>query len=188
VLAKALLSAGRYTEAEPALRRVIADAVAAEDYRTASLASIQLLNLLRDTGRLQEAPQTAQDLADYSRQARMGPWTRLSHEGQRLQVLNAMGRYQEVLDRVEALRPEMAALPEPEESDASINPWNVQEGLLNTGHTAALGLERWKQALALNAERLEVKEGRGAGALELARTRFNDLFPAAASGAPPGLP
>src|ERR1035438_10506275 len=42
---------------------------------------------------------------------------------------------------------------------------------------AALGLERWQEALALNSEIAKAKEARGATALEVARTRFNDQAP-----------
>jgi uncharacterized protein with von Willebrand factor type A (vWA) domain len=173
----ALLKAGRYGEAEPALRRIIAEAVAAGDYGSASTAAGDLLNLLMFTGRLQEALQSAEEKAAYSAKAGRGPWRRLLDEGQRLQVLNAMGRYLEVLERVEALRPELATLPAPDESDGAINPRNVREVLLDTGRSAAMRADRWEQALALNAEGLKVTEGRGAGVLELARARFNDYFP-----------
>ena len=43
--------------------------------------------------------------------------------------------------------------------------------------TAALRLERWEQALSLNAEVVASKKARGASALEVARTRYNDYGP-----------
>ena len=43
--------------------------------------------------------------------------------------------------------------------------------------TAALQLERWEQALSLNAEVVASTEARGASALEVARTRYNDYGP-----------
>jgi hypothetical protein len=64
-------------------------------------------------------------------------------------------------------------LPAMQERSAARNMPNV----IDTGHSAAKNTERWEQALALNAEVLGVKEGRGAGALELARARFNYYFP-----------
>jgi hypothetical protein len=101
----------------------------------------------------------------------------MSGEGQRLQVLAELGRYDEVLAAVEALRPRMAMLPERSEAEEAVVPWNVREALLDTGRTAALYGERHEQALALNAEIVRSKEKRGAGALELARARFNEYGP-----------
>ena len=53
----------------------------------------------------------------------------------------------------------------------------MREAILDTGRYAARQLERWEDALALNAELLESKEHRGVSALEMARTRFNDYGP-----------
>ena len=58
-----------------------------------------------------------------------------------------------------------------------LHPWNVREVLLDTGRTAALQLGRWEQALSLNAEVVASKRARGASALEVARTRYNDYGP-----------
>ena len=89
----------------------------------------------------------AEEKASYTRQAGLGPWTQLSDEGQRLQVLADMGRYDEVLAAVEALRPKMEALPLESEAEEAADPWNVREALLDTGHTAASRSERRKTAL-----------------------------------------
>jgi len=177
VLANALLNAGRYAEAEAALREVIDRCVAQGNYRLASGMATQLLNLLSQTGRLEEALQTAEAMADYTRRAGLGPWTQLVDEGQRLQVLNAMGRYAEVLEAVEKLRPKLKELPEQSDAEESANPWNVREGMLDAGRHAARELEQWETALALNAEILEYTRQRGADEVELARTAFNDYGP-----------
>ena len=136
-----------------------------------------LCNLLRSSGRLEEALRVADEKAAYSRQAELGPWSQLLDEGQRLQVLAVMGRYDEVLTGVESLRPKMDALPPTSEAEEAVNPWNVREGLLDTGRLAASRSERWETALALNAETVKVMKARGADALEVARTRFNDYHP-----------
>ncbi len=177
LLANALWQAGRADEAETLLRDLIAHAAAQGNFRLASVNAGDLLNLLRSAGRLAEALQVAEAMADYTRRAGLGPWTQLVAEGMRLQVLADMGRYEEVLDAVEALRPRIAALPFQSDAEETVNPWNVRETLLDTGRTAALYSEQWERALALNAEILRYREERGAGALELARTRFNDYFP-----------
>jgi len=177
VLAKTLSLAGRAAEAELELRRIIADAVSARKFRLASAVAGDLLNLLTAAGRLPEALGLAGDMAGYTREAGLGPWTRLLDETRRLQVLAAMGRYEEVLEQVETLRGRMDALPEPGQADEAIAPWDVRETLLDTGREAALGTERWDQALGLSAEVLKSLSGRGATDLELARTRFNDYGP-----------
>jgi hypothetical protein len=177
ILAKTLWKTGRTDEAESLQRDLIARSVARGNYRLASTAAGDLLNLLWSSGRLGEALQVAEELAGYTAQAGLGPWTLLSDEVQRLQVMAGMGRYDEVLTAVEMLRPKMDVLPLKSEAGEAVNPWNVRETLLDTGHTAALYSERWETALTLNAEVVKAKESRGAGALEVARTRFNDYAP-----------
>jgi tetratricopeptide (TPR) repeat protein len=177
VLASALLQAGRYAEAETALREVIDRCMAQGNYRLASANAGDLLNLLRETGRLEEALQTAEAKADCTCRAGLGPWSQLSAECQRLQVLAAMGHYAEVLAAVEKLRPQLKALPEQSDAEENANPWNVREGLLDTGCSAAMRLEQWEIALALNAEILDYTRQRGADEVELARTAFNDYGP-----------
>ena len=177
ILARTLSQARRTAEAESILRDVIAQGAAQDNYRVASAFVGDLCNLLRNSGRLEEALKVAEEKAAYTRQAGLGPWTQLVDEGHRLQVLAAMGRYDEVLAEVESLRPKMDALPLESEVKQTVNPWNVRETLLDTGHTAALYSERWETALALNAEVVKVTQAHGADALEVARTRFNDYFP-----------
>ena len=152
LLARTLWMAGRTAEAEPMLRDLVSRGAAQGDYRVASAAAGDLCNLLLSSGRLEEALKVAEEKAGYTRQAGLGPWTQLGDETRRLQVLAAMGRYDEVLAAVEALRPKMDALPLESEAEEAANPWNVRETLLDTGHTAALRSERWETALALNAE------------------------------------
>ena len=177
VLATTLWMAGRPAEAEAGHRRVIAGAAAAGQFRTASAAAGDLLNLLLAGGRLPEALALAGETAGYTRAAGLGPWTQLADEVRRLQVFAAMGRSDEVLREVETLRLRMAALPGPGGADETVQPWNVREAILDTGRDAARLTERWQQALDLNAEIANWKSARGAGDLELARTRFNDYFP-----------
>jgi len=177
VLAKSLAQAGRTAEAEAIDRDRIQKCVAQGNYRLASVAFGQLLNLLMASGRLAEALAVAEEMAGCTRYAGLGPWTQLLDECQRLQVLNAMGRYDEVLAAVEARRPQMAALPEESQAEEATDPWNVREILLDTGRAAALRSERWELELKLNAERIALKQARGAGPLELARARFPDYGP-----------
>jgi hypothetical protein len=177
VLARTLSQAGRVDEAEPLLRDLVQRGAERGEYRTASGIAGDLLNLLLNSGRLAEALELAGEMAGYTRLAGLGPWTQLGDEGRRLQVLADMGRYDEVLDAVEGLRPKLAALPENSDAEETATPWNVRETLLDTGHTAALYSGYYDLALALNAEIVTAKKRRGADALALAQTRYNDYGP-----------
>jgi hypothetical protein len=176
VLAVALRLAGCTDMAEQMLRDVIAASVARGTFQVASSAADQLLHVLVDSGRLTEALTAAAQMAGYTRQAGLGPWSQLSDEGRRLEVLNAMGRFDEVLAAVERLRPQLDSLLERGELD-EVNPWNVRESLLYAGVAAAAYSERYEAALELNAEIVRGMQSRGADALELARARFNDYGP-----------
>jgi tetratricopeptide (TPR) repeat protein len=176
-LASALLEAGRWREAEAMMRDIARKAAERGEFRTAMSVATYLINILKDTGRAEEALPLVEQKKGYTRRAGLGPWTQLAHEAQRLQLLNALGRYAEVLSAVEALREQMRALPEDSEQEEAANLWNVRETILDTGGFAAMRLERWEAALALNAERVTNQEARGAPALEVARARFNDYGP-----------
>jgi hypothetical protein len=116
-------------------------------------------------------------MLENDRRAGLGPWTLLGDEAQRLQILADMGRYEETLSGVAALRPRMAGLPERSEQRETVQPYVARELIIDVGHTAALALGRWEEALALNAENLELTRRRDAPPLEVARTLFNDYGP-----------
>ena len=177
MLAKAFLAAGRRDEAEARLREILARAAECGDHRSASIAAGDLINLLRSSGRAEEALGLVASKKEATRQAGLGPWTQFGDDVRRLPLLADLGRYDEVLAEVEALRPRMDALPPIGTQDEIVNPWNVREVLLDTGHTAALRLGRWEQALSLNAEVVSSNKARGALALEVAGTRYNDYAP-----------
>jgi len=177
VLATALLEAGRYDEAERLLRDAIARCEAAGDWRRASAIAGSLVNLLRELQRLPEALDWTEKMAGYTRKAGLGPWTQLLDDGQRLQVLNAMGGWREVLETVEAKRKEMEHLPEESGAEEAVLPWNVRETLLDTGRAAAMRLEEWETALRLNAQIAQWTRERGATEHEIASTQFNDHGP-----------
>jgi tetratricopeptide (TPR) repeat protein len=174
VLANALLSAGRYAEVEQIERDRIARCVLQGDYRTASMASGNLFNLLLRTARFKEALQTAEEKAAYDRRAGLGQWTQLGTEGRRLQALNALGHYSEVLEALEQHRERMKDMPEEITEVETINPWKVREVLLDIGRDAAMYLEQWETVLALNAENVHNLRQRDADEMEIARTRFNE--------------
>ncbi|MFO1432110.1 MAG: hypothetical protein U1F76_18530 [Candidatus Competibacteraceae bacterium] len=177
ILAKALHRAGRWREAEGRLRVLLEQAVQQQAFRLASGIAGELINLMRDTGRYAEALALVEQKQDYTRRAGLGPWTQLGDEARRLQLLVRLGRNEEALAAVERLRPTLKTLPEAGDREETMLPWSVRELILDTGRSAARGLERWEDALALNAEVLQSKSNRHAPALEQARTRFNDGFP-----------
>jgi tetratricopeptide (TPR) repeat protein len=164
-------------EAEMLLRGALGAAAGAGDDRLASAIAGELVNLLRDAGRLAEALDLAGQKAAYTRRAGLGPWTQLLDEGQRLQVLGQMGEHERVLAETGGLRTRMGELPGRPAGNENARPWNARELILDTGHGSALALERWQQCLDLNAEILASQRQRGAGVHELTSTRFNDAWP-----------
>ncbi len=198
VLANALLDAGRWQEAETmmldiadrAVRRpseAVAndgsqtDSAASDGHRTgfriAGTALGSVINIMMATGRSEEALDVVERKKQATKSAGLGPWTQLGDDAWRLQLLNDLGRHDEVLAEVERLRPVMAALPEDTGQQEAVVTWNVREGVLGCGREAAVGLNRWEDALAINAEAYSVKQSRNANELELARTRYNDYGP-----------
>lgn len=176
-LASALLAAGRRDEAEARLREILARAAECGEHRLALSMAGGLINLLRDTGRAEEALGLVEMRKEATRQAGLGPWTQLLDEETRLKLLADLGRSEEVLAEVEALRPRMDALPLTGTQDEAATPWDVREGLLSIGGLAALQLHRWERTLSFNVEVFASKEARGASALEVARTRYRDYGP-----------
>ena len=159
------------------LRSLLTAAVERGSYGVASAVSLYLIDNYRRAGRLTEALTLAGEKAEYTRRAGLGPWTQLLDEGVRLQILNQQGHADQVLAEVTRLRQQLAEMPEQSDQIEAVRPYNLREGILDTGRDAALQLGRWEDALALNAELLESQQHRGASAFEMARRRFNDYFP-----------
>jgi hypothetical protein len=177
VLAGALLTAGRGDEAESRMRENLARATECGQYRLVSAVGSDLINLLRAAGRAEKALDLVDMTKEATHRAGLGPWTQLANDGMRLQLLVSLGRSDEVLAEVEALRPRMDAFPLNSTQEENLAPWNVREGLLDTGRSAALRSERWEQALAFNAEVVASRKARRATALDVVSARFNDYSP-----------
>ena len=154
-------------EAERLLRGAVDAAVGAGDFRLAWVTAGELVNLLMGAGRLSEALAMADQQAEFTGRAGLGPWIRLLDQGQRLQVLGRMGDHARVLAETETLRAAMAALPARANASEPANPWNVREAILNTGHASALATGEWQRCLDLNAEAVASKRQRGAGVHEV---------------------
>ncbi|MHC4917298.1 MAG: CHAT domain-containing protein, partial [Planctomycetota bacterium] len=95
VLAEALLVTGRWQEAEAMMRDIAHRAAARDEFHTASTAMGFVINILLSTGRAEEALALVEEMKGYTRRAGLGPWTQLADETNRLQLLNALGRYKE---------------------------------------------------------------------------------------------
>jgi tetratricopeptide (TPR) repeat protein len=177
ILAQALAQAGAIDDAERILRQATAQAANSGNYRLASADSGALSNLLLGQGRYAEALATIDQKATYTRQAGLGPWTQLADQGRRLQILNLMGKNDYVLTQVDAIRADMADLPDPPDTEEQITPFNAREALLDLGRSAALALGRWQLALDYLGEQLDSKRARGVGDLDIARSTFNAYGP-----------
>ena len=164
-------------EAETLLRRAYHQATTSGDHRLASGVASELVNLLRDQGRLRDALTLADQEIEHTRQAGLGAWTQLSDQGRRLQILSLLGDHDQVLTDLPGLRARMAELSAQPAANDAVNPWNVREGILDTGRISAVALGRWQQALDLTDEITTVMRGRGASAHGTARTRFNNCVP-----------
>jgi tetratricopeptide (TPR) repeat protein len=177
VLATALILAGRWQDAENIIRPLIPKFAAQGDFRSASTAATNLLRILHETGRFNEALEQVIELKEYTRKAGLGPWTQLSNEAQGLQVLNSLGRYDVVLEAVKGLREQMRSLPEKGNHEEASEPWNVKEVILDDGREAAMRSSKYELALELNAELADFAKARGATSLELVKIIFNDYLP-----------
>jgi tetratricopeptide (TPR) repeat protein len=182
LLAELLTTGGQRQQAEAEFRAVIGQAVDREEFRTALAAAGSLTNLLRDAGRLEEALHVIEQQTEYTKRAGFGPWTQLSDECQRLQILNLLGEHEKVLRRVTELRVETRLLPDSDGSNEIVHIWNVREAILNVGGAAAADLRSWEKALDLRREELRTRQERGAPSLDLARCAFNNYAPLVALG------
>jgi tetratricopeptide (TPR) repeat protein len=176
VLARALRAVDP-TAAERLLREALDRAAVGGNDRLASGIAGDLINLMRDAGRLGQALEMVGRKAELTRRAGLGPWTQLLDQGRRLQILSLMGEHEQVLADTAVLRDQMSQLPARPGNDDPVSPWNVRELILDTGHTSALALGQWQQCLDLNSEIAASQRQRGAGKYEITRTRFNDAGP-----------
>jgi hypothetical protein len=177
VLAKVLREAGRPEEAEREMLGIIAQAESQKEFGLASVVAGDLAYLLRESGRGDEAFNILEQRLENSRRADSGRWTLIAEEGQHLQLRVKRGEYEPVLRRVVELLEEMKAFPDSPGPNERVAVWNVREAILDTGHTAAIQLEKWQQALAFTAEISAIERSRSAPVLEQARTQFGAFGP-----------
>jgi tetratricopeptide (TPR) repeat protein len=163
--------------AERELASVLDTAVGCGDYVTAFVASDDLGELMRESGRLETALSYAEQSQAFAVRAELGPWTRLTAERSRLLVLLEQGHAERVLTEVRNLADQATNLPAEPGDNEIVMPWMTEESLSDTGRAAALRLGRWSDALTYNSTTMTSMRRRGAPAADLARARFGDYGP-----------
>jgi len=103
VLARALWWAGFSAEAEERLRGLLDVSVATSDFECASVVATHLADVLRDTGRAEDALRILDLCQDYTRRAGRGRWTQVFDIARRLQLLIYLGRHKEALEQAVGL-------------------------------------------------------------------------------------
>lgn len=170
-------------QAETLLRSLLESAVAQQNFEQATALANDLIELLRGSGHLDQALLLADRRADHIDRAGLGPWTKLSNEVLRLQILSLKGHNRQVLADIEKHRATMANLPDTSGSpNETVSSWNVREEMLTAGVVAANRCGQWQRALELNTEVLQNMERRGASSVELAKHTFNDYAPLIVTG------
>lgn len=112
-------------------------------FKAATAMAFQLIQLLMIEGSLKEAMDLCTKKIELTERAGLGPWTRLDDEARRLQVVVAMGRAEEALERFTSLHTGMGELPEQGEVEEAAEPWRVREALLEVGVLAANRAGHW---------------------------------------------
>jgi hypothetical protein len=157
----------------PKLRRVVAEAVSAERYDLASVATADLINGYRMAGSLDEALAAARSKHDYSRRAGFGPWTLLADETMELQIHALKGHSERVLAEIDRLLHHARSLPEVQGPDERQPPWNVRETLLYIGDYVTSDLGLWERSLHFLQMIATSQEVRGASPHDVIRTKFD---------------
>lgn len=154
-------------------------AVARGDHKEAGAAAARLAMVYGQAGRWPEALTFADQNVDYIERARHGPWTRLSGELLRLQVLCMMGQTAQALEKIRKLRRNNRApgYPVHPSADEPVDPWNVWEGLLQTGRNAAIDTEQWQDAVTFGADLAAGMRARNVPAEVSAEARLPDYLP-----------
>ena len=166
-----LTEMGRYLDALPFAREILARALATDDLALAARTAFPLVRCCRKAGRIDEALEAAEALVEYTQRAGLGPWTRLSAEVERLALLSLKRQAQSVLAEVRRLRAEMGSLSAQSEEPEIEPPWRVREMLLNVGAAVASQANRGQEALDFALAAVESTRARGATPAEVAHAQ-----------------
>lgn len=172
-----VLAATDPAKAEVLMRRYVDAAAARGEYRAASAVAARLCNMSHAKGKLDEALSFAERSIEYTREAKLGPWSQLASQVQRLQVLNAMGHARTVFTEARDLLGQMMSLPTALDPNGTMSSAEVMEALFGTGRDAARALGQWEFALDLNKALIGSKLGRHATLPSIAQAMYNDYGP-----------
>jgi hypothetical protein len=180
LLAKSLRHSGA-EDSEARLREMVRLAAANGELGRASITAHELMLLLRESGRLEEALNVAEEMKRYTIDGGYGPWTQLFDEAACLAIVEMQGQYAEARDGMKRLWERMASLPEDDPRSESapshvrelVASWAVREDVLHVWGTAATSLDEHDEALWCFKQLDDIKKQRGASRLERAHDRFN---------------
>ena len=177
ILARAMRYNNQGPEAETMIRLLINKVLEKRDFGGALTAASDLFYILLYAGKYEESLRLVEDMKGYRHQGNFGPWTELLNEGRRLQVLRFLGHHSEVLELVEDLMRQMNTLADKTDQDETATPWNVRELILGEYFGLALYFELYDAALEINKDIVRSKMDRGATAIDIAESEFNDYGP-----------
>lgn len=140
--------------------------------RAANLAS-DLRARHRNTGRLADALMWAERAVEHSALSGQGPWTLLGIEAARVQLLSFAGRSEEALEQARILLERSGSLSRDLDPSEGLEPWTVEEMLLDISRVASRDLGQWTDALEFNRRIAACEQRRGAPVLEQTHTLFN---------------
>ncbi|MEV1142124.1 hypothetical protein [Micromonospora sp. NPDC049799] len=143
-------------------------AVDADDNVRAGLRAAELSGLLRVRKQFTEALPYADQAIAHRRRAGFGPWSQRFDLGRRLQLLNDLRRWDEVLAELAPLRDELRGEPDLPSRTDPVNPSTVRDQLLTLGLLAAAALRDWELALDFHDDLAANMQLRGASRVELA--------------------
>ncbi|MBQ0988694.1 hypothetical protein KBX08_01125 [Micromonospora sp. H61] len=143
-------------------------AVDADDHVRAGLRAAELSGLLRVRKQFTEALPYADQAIAHRRRAGFGSWSQRFDLGRRLQLLNDLCRWEEVLAELAPLRSELRGEPNLPSRTDPVNPSTVRDQLLTLGLLAAVALRDWELAVGFHDDLAANMQLRGVGRVELA--------------------
>ncbi|WP_327035025.1 hypothetical protein [Micromonospora ureilytica] len=148
-------------------------AVDADDHVRAGLRAVALGGLLRSRKQFAEALPYADQAIAHHRRAGFGLWSQRFDLGRRLQLLDDLCRWEEVLAELAPLRDELRGEPDLPSRTDPVNPSTVRDQLLTLGLLAAVALRDWELALEFHDDLAANMQLRGANRVELALHRLD---------------
>jgi tetratricopeptide (TPR) repeat protein len=149
------------------------DAVRRRDHERAANLASDLRARHRNVGRLAEALTWAERAIEHIDLTDRGPWTKLGIEAAHAQLLAMTARFEGALERSRDLLDRSGRLSRHSDASEGLEPWTVEEMLLDVGRLASRGLGRLQEALDFNHRIAACELRRDAPVLERTHTLFN---------------